>query len=156
MSFLSSTKRKRLGTVLVVLQFGLLTGLVVLSAVHFSPETMSPGVWVMAGSALALAVWTLTHNRPGNFNIRPTPKAQGTLITSGPYQHIRHPMYTAVLLAAAALVLIHSTAIAWAAWAALVVVLFLKSWLEERWMHEQHPHYGAYMQRSKRFLPWIF
>jgi protein-S-isoprenylcysteine O-methyltransferase Ste14 len=64
----------------------------------------------------------------------------GSLVTTGPYRWIRHPMYTSVLLGAGALAL----------------VLLMKSILEERWMREQHAAYAAYTLHSKRFLPWLF
>jgi protein-S-isoprenylcysteine O-methyltransferase Ste14 len=156
MPLLSHPPRQRTGTLLVILQFGLLTGLAALAFVRFSPGTMPLGAWLLAAACVMLATWTLIHNRPGNFNIHPAPKALGTLVTTGPYRWIRHPMYTAVLLGAAALAWAASAGIGWAAWFALALVLMLKSTLEERWMCEQHPGYGAYRQTSQRFLPWLF
>jgi protein-S-isoprenylcysteine O-methyltransferase Ste14 len=156
MSLFTLHKRKLLGTVLVVLQFGLLAGLAVLASPQVVSGAIPWGPGVLAGTSIALAAWTLIHNRPGNFNIRPTPKSWGTLITSGPYRHIRHPMYTSVLLGAAALAVLSTPLQGWLAWTALAGVLGLKSSFEERWMREQHPGYGAYAQETKRFLPWLF
>ena len=102
-----------------------------------------------------LAIWTLRHNRLGNFNIRPVPREHGKLVCSGPYRWIRHPMYTSVLLGAAALALASHPLAGWLAWFALVATLWVKSTLEERWMQLKHPRYTAYMQTSKRFLPWL-
>jgi len=148
-------KRKLAGTLLVALQFCALVGLIMLA----SPLALRGAVpllaLLLAGASIALAAWTLVHNKPGNFNIRPTPKAWGTLITTGPYRLIRHPMYTSVLLGGAALALIASSALSWAAWSALALVLVLKSKLEERWMREQHLDYVAYARESKRFIPWV-
>lgn len=79
----------------------------------------------------------------------------GVLVMSGPYQLIRHPMYTSVLLGGAALALLSEPLLAWCVWALLVGVLIVKASLEESWMLEQHPNYGVYIQRSKRFLPWL-
>ena len=156
MSLFTLRKRKLLGTLLVALQFGLLAGLAVLASPQVVSGAIPWGPGVLAGTSIALAAWTLIHNRPGNFNIRPTPKSWGTLITSGPYRHIRHPMYTSVLLGAAALAGLSTSLQGWLAWTALAGVLWLKSSFEERWMREQHPGYGAYAQETKRFLPWLF
>lgn len=156
MSLFTLRKRKLLGSLLVVLQFGLLAGLAFLAAPQALSGAIHWGSGVLTGTSVALAAWTLIHNRPGNFNIRPMPKSWGTLITSGPYRHIRHPMYTAVLLGGAALASLSTDLPGWLAWTALAGVLWLKSSFEERWMREQHPGYGAYAKTSNRFVPWLF
>jgi protein-S-isoprenylcysteine O-methyltransferase Ste14 len=143
-----------MGNFLVILQFGILLLLGASAGPAIAAGAIPLPGWLLAAASIALAVWTLAHNRIGNFNIRPTPKAGGHLITTGPYKQVRHPMYTAVLLGAAALAWI-GPAWAWLAWAVLVGVLWAKSTLEERWMAEQHPAYAAYRQRSRRLLPWL-
>ena len=55
------------------------------------------GAWGVAAAGALLGLWALSCNRPGNFNIRPTPRAGGQLVQQGPYRWIRHPMYTAVM-----------------------------------------------------------
>lgn len=143
-----------MGNLLVFLQMGLLLLLAVAAGPTIAAGPIPMPAWLLAATALVLAFWTLAHNRIGNFNIRPVPKAGGRLITSGPYRQIRHPMYTAVLLGAAALAWVAHPA-AWLAWAALCAVLWTKASLEERWMAQQHPAYAAYRQRSRRFVPWL-
>ncbi|MEI7538690.1 MAG: methyltransferase [Comamonadaceae bacterium] len=149
-------KSLRTGTLLVFLQLGLLLLLTLLALPALFRFALAPGAWLLAMIALALALWTLRHNRLGNFSIHPKPKTSGVLVTSGPYRWIRHPMYSSVLLGAAALALLSSPLAGWAAWLALALVLFLKSLLEEAWLQQRHPGYAAYMQRSKRFLPRVF
>ena len=94
MSLFSIQKRNRIGSLLVALQFGLMVVLPTLAA----PTVLKGGIPIsailLAISSMMLFVWTLLHNRLGNFNIRPTPKSCGQLITTGPYRLIRHPMYT--------------------------------------------------------------
>jgi protein-S-isoprenylcysteine O-methyltransferase Ste14 len=145
-----------MGTFLVALQFGLLFALAALATPNVLGGDIPKGAFMLAGASIALAAWTLFHNKPGNFNIRPLPKIHGVLVTTGPYQWIRHPMYTSVLLGASALAWASGHLSGWAMWSALAVVLFLKSTFEERWMREKHPAYAAYRLRSKRFLPWLF
>ncbi len=147
-----------MGTLLVVLQFALLLAL----ALFATPpvwvgglDSIPVGAYVLAVASVALGIWTLAHNRLGNFNIHPAPKAGGVLITTGPYRWIRHPMYTSVLLGAGALAWTSRPIAAWVAWSALAVVLYLKSRLEEGWMRKQHSGYGAYAQGTRRFVPWL-
>lgn len=153
----SNNRRLKLaGSVLVALQFGLIAWHFVLAALAIMQGHFPLASGLLAGAAVALAVWTLAHNRMGNFNIHPEPKSSGELITSGPYRWIRHPMYTTVLMGAAALAWMPGTALAWLVWAALVVVLFVKLTMEESWLRKHYSSYEAYERVSKRLLPWIF
>lgn len=146
-----------MSSLLVTLQLGLLILQAALAANQvLHGAAIAVGAWMAALASLALAVWTLRHNRLGNFNIRPIPKVSGNLVTSGPYRWIRHPMYTSLLLGAAALAVVSEPVFGWLTWSALAVVLFAKSTLEERWMAEKHPGYAAYVKQSQRFLPWLF
>lgn len=156
MKLLSLAQRKALGALLVALQFACMLVLPALALPALKEGIIPVATWLLGGTSAALMAWTLLHNRLGNFNIRPLPKTFGTLVTSGPYRWIRHPMYTAVLLGGAALALMTAPALGWTVWACLALVLFVKSTFEERWMREQHPAYGDYAAVSKRFVPLIF
>jgi len=155
MTHFAFRKRKLLGSLLVTMQFSLLTGLTALAAARALRGNIPSFSLLLVATSLALATWTLMHNRPGNFNIRPTPKTWGTLVTTGPYRWIRHPMYTSVLLGAAALALMSEPPAGWLVWSALAMVLLVKSILEERWMREQHLDYDAYRVETNRFIPWV-
>ncbi len=152
------TERLRLwtGSLLVLLQFALLAVLVLLALPVVEHGAIPLAVWPMAGAALLLAGWALRANRPGNFNIHPRPRVGGTLVTSGPYGWIRHPMYTSFLLGALALARTADEGAAWLVWGALLMVLWIKSGLEERWMLSQHPGYAHYREQTKRFVPWVY
>lgn len=152
----NSKRLKLAGSVLVALQFGLIAWQFVLAASVILQGRIPLGSWLLSGAAAALGIWTLGHNRLGNFNIHPAPKISGVLVTSGPYRWIRHPMYTTVLIGAAALALVPGTALAWLVWSALAVVLFVKLTLEERWLRARYANYDKYKSVSKRLLPWIF
>ena len=155
MSLFSIHKRNRIGTLLVALQFGFMLLLPALAAPAIVQGKVPVSAILLAISSMVLFVWTLVHNKLGNFNIRPTPKSWGVLITTGPYRLIRHPMYTSVMLGAASLALMADPLLGWSAWTALALVLLVKSILEERWLREAHPAYSSYIIESKRFIPWI-
>ena len=155
MALFSPHQRQLQGTWLVALQFGLLLLLALMAAprtLRLEWSSLSLG---LAALSVALVVWTLAHNRLGNFRIHPAPQATGRLITRGPYRLIRHPMYSAVLLGAAALAEAAGPGWAWLLWAALVGVLWVKARLEETWLRERYPEYAAYVQSSRRFIPWV-
>lgn len=141
---------------LVALQFGLLAVLAALAVPALLVLAIPMLAWVLAAGAVLLAVWALGTNRLGNFNIRPIPKTGGVLVTQGPYRWMRHPMYSAFLLGAAALAWTAGLLLAWVAWCVLLGVLVFKATLEERWMREQHAGYAAYSAQTRRFIPWLF
>ncbi|WP_234413827.1 isoprenylcysteine carboxylmethyltransferase family protein [Ideonella sp. A 288] len=145
-----------LGRTLVVLQFALIGGLALLAAPAILGGRAPSGAWWLAAAGAAVGAWALAANRPGNFNIRPTPRAGGQLVDQGPYRWIRHPMYTSVGALAAACV--GAAPSAWSAGAALALaaVLGTKALLEERWMAAAHPGYAGYRARTRRFLPGLF
>ncbi len=141
------------GRLLVVLQFGLLAllGWRAMAA----PSAISVQVVSLLTASGLLALWALAANRPGNFNIRPTPRHGGTLITSGPYRWIRHPMYASVLLAAAAATWKAFETADALLWLALLGVLLAKAAIEERALLRRFPDYQDYRVRTTRFVPWL-
>lgn len=146
----------RLGTALVGLQF-LLLGVLAWHAVDGLRRSSIPlDALLGAIAAVFLGLWALRANRPGNFNIRPVPRVGGHLVESGPYRWIRHPMYSALILAGLAAARSSIGASAWLALAGLVVVLVLKAGIEERAMIARHHAYRAYQRRTWRFVPGIF
>jgi protein-S-isoprenylcysteine O-methyltransferase Ste14 len=123
------------------------------------PQGAWTGSWTAAGLVLAgagLGIWTLSVNRIGNFNIRPEVKPSGVLIRTGPYRRMRHPMYSALLLFSAGLVVFHADAMLWIALLALFAVLFAKSVLEEQALERKFPEYAGYAQHVRRFVPYLF
>lgn len=147
---------RHLGSLLVALQFALLAALAVVAAPAFAAAQAGALSWALLGLAAALGAWALASNRPGNFNVHPSPRAGGQLVQSGPYRWIRHPMYTSVLSAGAGAAAAAGGTPAWLGVLLLVVVLGVKAALEERWMIQVHPGYADYRRRSHRFVPGLY
>jgi protein-S-isoprenylcysteine O-methyltransferase Ste14 len=151
----SKPARDHLGSALVAAQFGLIAALAWWAAAPFLQGRAPLPAWALAAAGAVLGLWTLAHNRPGNFNVRPTPREGGHLVHTGPYRWIRHPMYTAVIACGAACAWAAGSALAWFAAAALVAVLAVKAHFEERWMLQRHQAYADYRARTRRFLPFV-
>lgn len=149
-------KPHTLGNLLVALQFGSLAALIGLTALQYPAGELPWRFWLPLGLSGLLGFWALTANQPGNFNIRPTPRAGGRLVHGGPYRWIRHPMYSAVLLLGAACALALASPLAALLWALLACTLLFKALLEERWMAALHPDYLPYQARTRRFVPFLF
>jgi protein-S-isoprenylcysteine O-methyltransferase Ste14 len=144
------------GNALVALQLALIAALAWLAAPAFLGGRAPPGAWALVAAGFALGLWALSANRPGNFNVRPAPRAGGRLVQHGPYRWIRHPMYTAVIACALACSWAGASPWGWVAAAALAAVLATKAALEERWMLVEHPGYAEYRARTWRFMPGLF
>jgi protein-S-isoprenylcysteine O-methyltransferase Ste14 len=91
-----------------------------------------------------------------NLSALPYPKPESTLIETGPYRVVRHPMYSgAILIAFGWGLVIHS----WLAIAtALVIFVFfdLKSRREETWLKEKFRDYADYQRRVRKLVPFIY
>jgi len=146
------TRPDLLGRILVAAQFALIAWLIW----PLTPQRWSLPALALLACAAGLGLWTLVHNRPGNFNIRPEPKASGRLVTSGPYGYMRNPMYSALLLFAAAEVLAYADVWKTVCWLALALVLLAKAKLEEHGLREKHAGYAEYAKRVRRFIPRVF
>lgn len=148
---------RQVGPVLVALQFGLLAVLGLLAMQGLMRRPLSGLAFGAVTAGLALGLWALAVNRPGNFNIWPLPREGGRLILGGPYRWVRHPMYSALLLCGLGAVMMASRlGLALAALGLLYAVLRVKAGVEERAMAESHPGYADYARQVGRFAPrWV-
>jgi protein-S-isoprenylcysteine O-methyltransferase Ste14 len=136
---------------LVALQFGLIAVMVL----RTDPSRLGLAFVALIAAGLAIGLWAISANRPGNFNIRPEPKEGGSLVTAGPYRFIRHPMYLAVLVVMAAFV-VAGDAAQGLLWVLLAIVLAAKAVREERGLVLVHPGYAAYRRNTRAIIPFVF
>lgn len=144
-----------LSAALVGAQFGLAALLLVTTRVSLAPPASWLAAALLAASA-AVGVAALAANPPGNFNIRPEPRAGARLVTHGIYRSIRHPMYSAFLLLTLAAVAADARGWRFLVWLALAAVLLAKARREEACLQRIHPEYAEYMRRTKRFVPRVY
>ena len=92
-----------------------------------------------------------------NWSATVTLKQAHSLIRSGPYRHVRHPIYTGLLLAFA------GSALAQAQWRGLLALLLVTGSLwfklrrEERWLLEHFgDDYAEYRKTSWALLPGLY
>lgn len=83
----------------------------------------------------------------------PEPRADDRLRTDGLYTHVRHPIYSGVLLIVAGVVVRSGSARILALGACTVGFFHLKARWEERRLEARYPEYGAYRDRTPRFVP---
>jgi len=107
----------------------------------------------------AMWVFRRTHKALGrNWSITLQIREKHELISHGPYAFVRHPMYTSFLLMALGQVfLLANWVVGLAGVIGFAVLFFLRVDKEERMMLEIFgPEYRAYMDRTKRIIPYIY
>lgn len=103
-----------------------------------------------------LGVYAIFIMRIGNFNISSKPKKSGKLVTSGPYNFIRHPMYIAQLIAVLPLVIDNFTWLRLAVFLCLLIGLLLKVSYEEQSLRLKFEQYISYADKTKKLIPFIY
>jgi protein-S-isoprenylcysteine O-methyltransferase Ste14 len=104
--------------------------------------------------ALALAVWARRTFRAGQFRVQADPGA-GTLLSSGPYRLIRHPMYAAALLLVWSAVAAHPTPLHLGIGAVLSLFAAFRIVYEERTLRAHFADYAEYARRTRRIIPYV-
>jgi protein-S-isoprenylcysteine O-methyltransferase Ste14 len=80
-----------------------------------------------------------------------------TVISSGPYHYVRHPMYSGILVFALGTPLLLGSWYGVLGGGIFVAILARRAVLEERTLREELPGYAAYMQRVKyRLIPHVW
>ncbi|MFK5938302.1 MAG: isoprenylcysteine carboxylmethyltransferase family protein [Sulfurimonas sp.] len=106
---------------------------------------------------LAVGVAALYKNKLGNFNIVPDIKEDCTLVKSGIYGYIRHPMYTSVLVTMFGVLLLYWNVYYMIyVYAILLVNLLVKMFYEESLWKCHSDEYVQYTKSTSRLIPKIF
>ena len=138
---------------LVFLQF-LLIGLLVIASSLKNLGIISV-LFIVLG--IVLGVWSiLVMSRRSTLRITPDVAKNATLIESGPYKIIRHPMYSAVLLTSFGISLIEINFYKAILFLILFVILFLKIRYEEIQLEVHFKEYGAYKNKTFKLIPYIY
>lgn len=103
----------------------------------------------------ALGLWALGTMTFRNLNILPEIRQGSRLVTHGPYEYIRHPMYSALLLVTLALIVDTFSTPRLILWIILVSDLWFKLMYEERLLARRFGEYKDYQQRTKRIIPFL-
>lgn len=110
---------------------------------------------VICGLGVGFAIWARTV-LGRNWGMPMSRKQDPELVTGGPYAYVRHPIYTGMMFAMLGSAIGQS--LVWLLPLLLGSAYFVYSARqEEKLMLRQFPReYAAYMQRSKRLLPFLY
>ena len=144
-------KNKHYPKFLVFLQFALIGLMLIFShgVLHSFPAMLI----FLLGAGIGL--WAISHHKRGNFNIQPKLKEGCTLVTSGAYNYIRHPMYTSVIFMMLGVLVSTPVLLEFLFFTALIFVLVLKAKREEELWCGHDKAYIEYRNRTKLFIPYI-
>lgn len=122
----------------------------------FADQRFGIAALALGLAGIAAGLWTLWHNRPGNFSVYPEPLDGFELITSGPYRWVRHPMYSSLLLMMAGIALYNAHWLNALGFVLVLLAVLGKMSLEERYLSNAITEYQGYRQRTKRLIPLVY
>jgi len=144
----------RVARVLVFGQVGLLGAQALLRRRQDWPTPTGLRIAAGLAGAAGLAVLAGAGRSLGRgLTASPLPNARAELCTDGLYRHVRHPIYSAVILLSVARTVASGNARQAAVSVTLGSLLYGKSSFEERALARRFPDYPAYAARTPRFVP---
>lgn len=120
------------------------------------PGAVQKAFGVLLGGSGILVAWLAFKALGRNFRVFAAPRRSGTLIETGVYSKVRHPMYTAVIVGFAGYVIYWGSLWSVPFWMALTTLYVIKAVKEEQGLMQRYPHYREYISRTKRFVPHLF
>ena len=103
----------------------------------------------------ALMIWArITFGRRSFHAAANTSK--GRLITNGPYRWLRHPIYASLIYFFCACIISYPFVDSIIAVAFICLALFVRMFIEEKYLTAAYTDYQAYSKRSKRMIPFVF
>jgi protein-S-isoprenylcysteine O-methyltransferase Ste14 len=113
--------------------------------------------WALVALAGIMLPWVFRTNTFASGVGRIQDDRNHRVITSGPYQYIRHPMYASIIVAFVGLPLVLGSWWALIPGVLLAALFAARTALEDRMLHEQLPGYTGYADRVRfRLIPGIW
>lgn len=121
------------------------------------PVTLRALGFVLVLAGLAFAGWSMLANPYASSAVRVQGERGQTVVTTGPYAIVRHPMYLGMVLVTSCGGLALGSWPAGALLLPLLAVFLRRTLLEDRMLHEALDGYTAYAQRVRsRVIPGLF
>ena len=107
--------------------------------------------------ATALVTWTLAVNRHAESTVRIQVDRGHTVVSTGPYRYVRHPMYVGIIVSYSAAPMILGSVWAFAVWAAMTVLFIWRTAKEDATLQRELAGYKEFAERTRyRLLPGVW
>ena len=115
-----------------------------------------PGA-VLLMLAMALIAWAMAVNRHAEATVRIQTDRAHTVVDSGPYRVVRHPMYVGAILMYVATPLVWGSVAALGITGVIIVLFILRTAMEDMTLRLELPGYKEYATRTPyRLLPRVW
>lgn len=123
---------------------------------HVVAETRSAFINAAEGVGLGLFLGGLAGFAIGAFQVYRAKLIGAGAVTGGIYRYIRHPQYTALIIASMGMLLIWPRFLVLFATSFVILAYVLLARSEERACLQDFPDYADYMERTGMFFPRVF
>ena len=108
-------------------------------------------------SAIAFSTWAMVVNRFFSGTVRIQTERGHHVVSSGPYRLIRHPGYLSGAIGYLAMPLILGSTWAFIPAVVGIMVIVLRTWLEDKTLQEELPGYHEYAKQTRyRLIPGVW
>ncbi len=136
-------------------------GVAGVDAARYRWSSMPVGLAYVGAMLLALAIgligWTLRVNRFAEASVRIQEERGHTVVSSGPYQFVRHPMYAGAITMYMATSFVLGSVWALAIAAVLAALYFWRTVMEDDTLRRELPGYEEYAAHTRyRLIPRVW
>jgi protein-S-isoprenylcysteine O-methyltransferase Ste14 len=138
--------------------------------IFYALESVIVGIFLLTGPAVAshmllifvqiaglwLIVWVVWTNKVRKFRISLDLPSRTRFVAKGPYNFVRYPVYTAMLIITLAIAIDRLDIEGFALWLILLAVFIMNIRFEDRLYSSYFSDYSLYKGKTSRLIPFVY